>query len=156
VLKGLRLLERLKAFDSVLVGTVPINIDIDTSDLDIVCFFDNKKRYADALKQNFASQQGFMLTEKLLQQDETIIVRFTAGNFSVEIVGQKVPSRQQHAYQHMLKEYEIIGKMGEDFRRKVVELKKKGIKTEPAFALLLGIEGDPYEALLNYKLEVTG
>ena len=51
----------------------------------------------------------------------------------------------------MIIEAEILEEKGEDFRQKIIELKKSGIKTEPAFAQLLNLKGDPYEALINFK-----
>ena len=50
----------------------------------------------------------------------------------------------------MIIEHHILQQEGEDFKRKVVALKESGMKTEPAFAQLLGLDGDPYLALLEY------
>ena len=51
----------------------------------------------------------------------------------------------------MVIEYKLLQKGGHLFRRRVMELKTRGIKTEPAFALVLGLQGDPYEALLTLE-----
>ena len=51
----------------------------------------------------------------------------------------------------MIKEFEILEKEGDEFRRKIIELKELGLKTEPAFAKLLGLSGDPYVELLKYQ-----
>ncbi len=41
------------------------------------------------------------------------------------------------------------------FRQEIIALKKQGYKTEPAFAMALGLKGDPYyKELLNY-LRIT-
>lgn len=39
------ILEKLKYFDPILVGTIPINIDIEGSDLDIICCFSDKQEF---------------------------------------------------------------------------------------------------------------
>lgn len=51
----------------------------------------------------------------------------------------------------MIAEYRILKERGEDFKQKIIQLKQQGMKTEPAFGLLLGLE-NPYKDLLKlYK-----
>ena len=52
----------------------------------------------------------------------------------------------------MLAEYKILNNKGLEFKNEIKELKAKGIKTEPAFAKLLGLKGDPYLELLKVKV----
>jgi len=52
----------------------------------------------------------------------------------------------------MVTEYDILNHFGEDFRQQIIALKKAGYKTEPAFANILNLKGDPYTALLEFKL----
>ncbi len=56
---------------------------------------------------------------------------------------------QQNAYKHMVVEDRILKRLGPVFRDNVRKLKSSGVKTEPAFARLLGLEGDPYQRLLD-------
>ncbi|WP_413531822.1 DUF4269 domain-containing protein [Empedobacter brevis] len=53
----------------------------------------------------------------------------------------------------MLIEAKILEKLGKDFKNKIIELKRKGYKTEPAFSKLLEVQGDPYLALLEYEIK---
>lgn len=53
----------------------------------------------------------------------------------------------------MLKEFEILASKDERFAEKIRELKRKGLKTEPAFCEILNIKGDLYIELLNYEIK---
>ena len=51
----------------------------------------------------------------------------------------------------MIIEHKILEERGENFRQEVINLKKAGVKTEIAFARLLGLdESHAYDSLLNY------
>jgi hypothetical protein len=143
------ILECLKAFDPVLVGTIPINIDVETSDLDIICHWTVKQSFISVLTQSFSHQRNFKLSES--NTSNTVISSFTMNHFDIEIFGQDVPTRQQLGYRHMIVEHEILVKRGEAFRQQILDLKRQGYKTEPAFAIALGLTGDPYTALLNFS-----
>ena len=81
----------------------------------------------------------------------TTIAKFKGNHFLIEIFGQTIPSQDQDAFRHMLLEAQILKEKGYIFTKKILHLKKSGLKTEPAFAKLLGLEGNPYDELLNYK-----
>jgi hypothetical protein len=142
--------EQLLEFDPILVGTIPLGIDIETSDLDIVCCYSDHDRFFRGITYCFENFDHFQIRD-----DETkgnIVVRFTIDNFDIEIFADKIPTREQAGYRHMIVEFQILLRFGEDFRKKIIELKNEGLKTEPAFATLLGLKGDPYEALLKYNI----
>lgn len=144
-----QIFEKLAAFDPLLTGTIPIRIDIASSDLDIVCYWTNKAEFRSAVELAFANTNGFQLQEVFMNGQETILANFIIDGFEIEIFGQNIPSRQQNAFRHLLIEHQLLTEKGEVFRQEVIKLKLQGYKTEPAFAQLLKLEGDPYEALLN-------
>ncbi len=51
----------------------------------------------------------------------------------------------------MIIEHKILSSKNDKFRAEIIQLKKEGLKTEPAFARLLGLQGNPYEELLKVK-----
>ncbi|TGK16395.1 DUF4269 domain-containing protein [Leptospira kmetyi] len=53
---------------------------------------------------------------------------------------------------HLQIEHKILSIAGENFKNRIRFLKNEGWKTEPAFAYLLGIQGDPYHALYDMRL----
>jgi len=150
VLTENKVMEKLVNFQPLLVGTVPIDIAIKGSDLDIVCSFEDKQTFKEEIQEHFANYPEFSVVEKIFQNEFTVIVRFVMDTFPVEIFAQNKPSEQQIAFQHMLIEHKILLIKGEEFRKEIVRLKESGIKTEPAFAQLLKLKGDPYRSLLDY------
>ena len=50
----------------------------------------------------------------------------------------------------MIVEYKLLKRLGETARQGIIELKRSGYKTEPAFAKLLRITGDPYDERSRY------
>ncbi|RAJ08477.1 uncharacterized protein DUF4269 [Chitinophaga skermanii] len=137
----------LADFQPILVGTIPIQIDIPGSDLDIICSTSDTAAFVDLMWQQFASMPGFQVKEFVLRGQHSVVANFLLNGMPVEIFAQNTPTTLQFAYIHMLVEDAIIREKGEDFRQSVINLKKAGLKTEPAFAELLGLNGDPYEAL---------
>jgi hypothetical protein len=155
LLSGPTIFPPLHAYTPLLAGTIPINIDIPSSDLDILCCFEDASSFYDAVQNAFAAHNGFTIRRMVLRGKDTVVANFTAECFAVEIFGQHVPVTQQAGYRHMVIEHAILQEKGEAFRQQVVLLKQAGYKTEPAFAKLLLLEGDPYQALLDYGKSVA-
>ena len=151
VLGSTQIMAVLQEFTPVLAGTFPIDIATDNSDLDIICFWKDKSNFIETLENHFGSIENFSIRELSISNQETVVANFILENFEFEVFGQNVPVKQQFAFRHMVTEYEILKQKGEIFRQQIIELKKNGFKTEPAFAKLLQLPGDPYAALLEYK-----
>jgi len=145
------ILQKLYDFTPILVGTIPINIAIDSSDLDIACYWKDKNHFIEMVRKNFSEEKSFQIYEKEISGEEAVVANFFTDDFEIEIFGQNIPVQEQFGFRHMIIEAKILEEKGEDFRQKIIELKKSGIKTEPAFSQLLNLKGDPYEALLNFK-----
>jgi hypothetical protein len=151
VLTQNKILANIAEFDPVLTGTIPINIDIESSDLDIICYWKNKPEFKDKLNAVFGKEDGFVLRETKIHEGESVIANFIADGFEIEIFGQNIPVYNQNAYKHMIIEYKILQSKGEKFRQEIIKLKQNGHKTEPAFGILLDLKNDPYKELLEYK-----
>ena len=145
----LNIFSSLLKYKPILTGTIPIEINIPESDLDIICECQNHDKFKEDLTKLFGKQNNFSISTKLHKGITSTIAEFTGKYFIIEIFGQNMPVEKQNAYRHMLIEHQILLKKDSEFRNRVIELKKSGIKTEPAFAQLLGIEGNPYDELLK-------
>ncbi|MFC3158790.1 protein of unknown function [Chryseobacterium arachidis] len=145
-----RFFEKMNFYSPILAGTIPIEIDIEGSDLDIICEVDLKfeEDFLDDLMFSKFIPYDVDVEYPLIDGQKCITLNFILEDFPIEIFGQNKPTIEQNAYRHMIAEYKILQEKGEDFKQKIIELKKKGIKTEPAFGILLGLE-NPYEDLLK-------
>ncbi len=152
VLQQYEIFKQLQHFTPVLAGTIPININIASSDLDILCCYEDKRGYIETLTTHFSSFADFRLYETNFQDIPAVIASFTLDDFPIEIFAQPIPVKEQWGYKHMIIEHQLLLENNETFRQQIIALKKEGIKTEPAFAQVLGLQGNPYEALLAIQL----
>lgn len=148
-LSSYQVMEVLGAFSPILVGTVPIAIDIETSDLDIICCYSDPEAFKEYIARVFGTEKAFFVKEQI--ELNAVVAGFRLDNFEIEIFGQNIPTKQQNGYRHMLVEYRLLQERGEAFRQEILALKKQGYKTEPAFGIALGLKGDPYLELLCLK-----
>jgi len=153
VLEKYQIFEKLKPYSPVLAGTIPIEIDIENSDLDIICEvnLEFEKDFLDNITANrlVPADTEVKIENIIINGEKSIILNFMLEEFPIEIFGQNIPSTEQNAYRHMLAEYKILKEKGADFKHKIIDLKKQGVKTEPAFGLLMELE-NPYEDLLKF------
>lgn len=151
-LEELGMMEALKEFQPILVGTIPIEIDLPTSDLDIICTCVDHVAFAQKIKQLYQVRQNFTIKTKMINEIQSTVANFFGTHFEVEIFGQKRPTQKQDAYRHLLVEHRLLEANGDAFRKEIIRLKSEGMKTEPAFAKVLQLSGNPYQALLELDL----
>jgi hypothetical protein len=146
ILEETRILSILSDFEPILTGTIPIEINIANSDIDIICNVNDFEAFSSIVKDSFSLYRSF--SEKI--DKDCYVAGFEYSGFLIEIYGERRSTISQNAYRHMLIEHRILDIAGEPFREKVIELKKQGYKTEPAFGLILNLQ-NPYEDLLGLE-----
>ncbi len=150
-LNELGVFEKLKNFNPLLTGTIPIEIDLPESDLDIICECSNHEKFSELLRSLFGENNGFNIKTHQRFGLKSTVCQFWFNDFEIEIFGQNRATEKQNAYRHMLIEHRILQEKGTEFKAEIIALKAKGLKTEPAFAKLLKLEGNPYEELLKME-----
>ncbi|MGI4866527.1 MAG: DUF4269 domain-containing protein [Janthinobacterium lividum] len=143
----------LHEFGPVLAGTVPLGIDTEASDLDVLCEVPAaaQPQFAELLRAHFGARPGFRLVQCSIGGHATTVAGFRYAAEVLEVFGQAQPIAQQHGWRHLLVEHAVLQAGGAAWRTAVQALKQQGFKTEPAFARLLGLPGDPYAALLTLE-----
>lgn len=146
-----KILEIISMFDPVLVGTIPIELNIASSDLDIVCEVHDFVALEKLLLKSFGfyKQYRFWTGERLGLP--YAVASFICHDFEIEVFAQPVKTYLQNGFRHMLIEQRLLQLFGENARKAIVQLKQQGLKTEPAFAKYFNLAGDPYDALLHLE-----
>ncbi|MDO7853268.1 DUF4269 domain-containing protein [Hymenobacter convexus] len=153
LLQALNLWPVLADFKPVLAGTIPLGIDVAGSDLDVLCEVPPAEtpRFVELLQQYYGYRHSFQSARHSIDGQSCIVSSFRYRGREVEVFGQALPTAQQNGFRHLLVEAAVLEAGGEAWRRAVRRLKKQGLKTEPAFANLLQLPGNPYAALLELE-----
>lgn len=147
VLNQLNLFHDFASYTPLLCGTIPIAIDIEGSDLDIIMEVHDFECFKHEVQSHYGKLDGFALNELTVNGTPTVLCNFTFEGMDFELFAQPIPVEQQNAYRHMIIEHHLL-MIHSHIRQEIIHLKEQGIKTEPAFAQVFGLVGDPYEELL--------
>lgn len=151
LLLELNIMNLLKDYNPLLVGTIPLGIQVEGSDLDIICEVYDPVKFKALVVRYFGAMEGFVSESRVVQGIPRTKINFMVKGWPIELFGQPRRTELQNGYLHMIVEAEILAQMDDDFRERIILLKSSGWKTEPAFAKAMGLEGDPYEALLGLE-----
>lgn len=148
-LKELNILHDLSSYKPLLCGTIPLGIDHEQSDLDIVLETDHLDSLALKLKTTYGQHSEFSQKKTTVRRREVLITNFFFEDFEFELFAQAQSTKEQYGYLHMLVEYYLL-KENPEWKKRIRKMKKNGLKTELAFCLLLDLKGDPYDELIRY------
>ena len=148
-LVSLGIFEALVGLDPVLVGTIPIDLDLPGSDLDIICEVYDLDDFEQVLSAHYPREAGFEIEQKQKWGVSVVVCDFEYGGFPIQVFGQGKPVEQQRACQHTQIEARLLGVAGDKARSAIRSLKASGLKTEPAFGRYFALSGDPYLKLLE-------
>lgn len=150
VLDELDLLVELAEYQPMVIGTPPLDIDIASSDIDISCTSDSLVAFESDVIARFSRMQDFVVQHISDFPDPAVRAAFLSHGWEIELFCQTLPIEEQHGVRHFHIEERLL-QAEPHLRSKVLQLKRAGQKTEPAFATLLGLSGDPYEAMLELE-----
>lgn len=144
-------LEALAPFHPHIAGTLPLGIAVATSDIDVLCECPDPMAFTDAVVASLGDAYGFTISQ-WLTVPRPIVARFHFAGWEFEIYAQATPVAQQVGWRHFVVEQRLLDLGGERLREAIIAAKQAGLKTEPAFAHVLMLGGDPYEAVLDLAL----
>ncbi|MFQ5653039.1 MAG: DUF4269 domain-containing protein, partial [bacterium] len=134
VLQELQLFSVLRKFDPVFVSTVAIGVDVDGSDLDIICEVHDFVDFRQTLETSFGHYDHFQVWRRDRGPIPAMVAKFSHPHFPIEVFGQSRPVEKQNAYRHLMVCNRLLRIGGEKARQQILALRGRGMKTEPAFA----------------------
>ncbi|NER22688.1 MAG: DUF4269 domain-containing protein [Symploca sp. SIO1B1] len=150
VVQNLSLLVILCEFDPVVIGTPPLGLELETSDIDIACSAKDLARFQKVTSTELSKFDCFQCRHATWQNQKSVIVQFHAYDWDIELFCQTIPTNQQWGVRHFKIEQRLLN-IEPKLRGVVLRLKQMGLKTEPAFVHALGLPGDPYSSILELE-----
>lgn len=146
----LGIINALSPFDPRVVGTPPLGIDVETSDIDIICCVTDPKTFVPLIFQPYSHVRGFHVWQ-WTSLNRPVVARFYIFGWDFEIFASPLPVPHQLGWRHFVIEQRLLSLGGTDLRNRILALRHRGFKTEPAFWSALGKDGDGYRGLLSLE-----
>lgn len=146
--------------DLALVSTLAIGLDRPGSDLDILCQHPNPAEFAATLEAQGwqASARGdnvWLLERTFSCLDQSCAVSGSdksEASWPLELYVTPAPIETLNGWRHLALMAALLERFGDAFYHEVLRLRlEDGLKGEAAMCRLLGLAGDPYEALLTLE-----
>jgi hypothetical protein len=145
-------LDALAAFDPHVAGTPPLGLDLPGSDIDVLCHAPDADAFCRSAWSGFAGYEDFAM-HQWRSGGRPVIVRFLARGWAFELFASAEPVFEQPGWRHFMVERRLLALGGDRLRNAVMAARRGGLKTEPAFAKILGLSGDPYSAMLAIEVQ---
>ncbi|BBT94915.1 diadenosine tetraphosphate hydrolase [Aeromonas veronii] len=146
--------------DMALVSTLAIGLDRPGSDLDILCQHPDPAEFAATFAeqgwQASAKDENIWLLERTFASlDQSCAVSGSdksEASWPLELYVTPAPIETLNGWRHLTLMAALLERFGDAFYREVLRLRlEEGLKGEAAMCRLLGLAGDPYEALLTLE-----
>lgn len=147
-LKRVGVLSALAQFDPHVAGTPPLGLDLADSDIDVLCHAPDPMQFLLVIWTVFGNYPAFA-ARQWVSGERPVIAEFSAEGWTFELFGCPQPVGEQIGWRHFRIEQRLLALGGTRLRTLVMEQRRRGLKTEPAFAAVLSLTGNPYQALLD-------
>lgn len=128
LLRNHQILEKLDTYKPIVVGTIPIEINIENSDIDIIGETSNFEKATNHLTENFSHYIEFKIDQLINNNETCLTCNFRIDTFEIEIyLENKIPT-EQNAYRHMLIEAKLLENLTNHSKTKSSNLKRMGTK----------------------------
>lgn len=145
-IRDLELLSKLAQYAPVVIGTPPLGIATEESDIDVACSCDDLAKFGRFVQLEFGHFDEFEYASILGLSDPAVRATFTRYGWQFDLFCQTLDVEDQSGVRHFRVEKRILD-LRPSLRSVILHRKRQGKKTEPAFAEVLNLLGDPYSAM---------
>lgn len=93
-----------------LCGTIPLNIDTEKSDLDIILNVTDMDLFKAKINKLYGDHTDFTTKHKIIRNRNVLVTSFSCYDFEIQLFAQNQPTSKQYAYLHMIVEWKILEK----------------------------------------------
>lgn len=148
----LKLLEIFRNQQPFIAGTIPLAIDNQGADLDFLVSFAHSEDFVTICRQAFSKEDEFEVGSSKNEESEYALCRFNYKGIPIEIFSSSISTYKQNAFVHFDIEEKILKYGPAEWHSEIPKLKRSGVKTEPAFAMIMkNMSGDSYQYLYNLQ-----
>ncbi|MGI9450697.1 MAG: DUF4269 domain-containing protein [Geminicoccaceae bacterium] len=156
VVDDLNRLGCLAEFSPVVIGTPPLGLAIEESDIDIACSALDLEKFGDTARKHFGQFKTFSLRRFIESDEPAIVATFLNSGWKIELFCQALDVEKQAGVRNFFCIEQRLLRLEPGLRPEILRLKRGGLKTEPAFAKLLMLQGAPYEPMLALEAKTDG
>lgn len=135
------------------VGTFPLGIETSKSDVDILMESSDLDGMERLLTKHFSHLPNFVVETQDVDELQTLICHFDLNDVPFELFVQNKETVKQTAHRHFLIEERFLKIGGSLFKEAVMKERNNGLKTEPAYAKVLNLNGNSAQLLLDLQLK---
>lgn len=140
--------QALARFHPVMAGSIPLGLDTEASDVDVLVEASDLDMFRQVCEAAWGAGPDFFVAERVWQNVPAVICHVRVDSLFCEMFAQAQPVAWQRGFRHLIAEWRLLTAGGDALYHAVRAARMRGLKTEPAFAEVLRLEGDPYVALL--------
>lgn len=141
----------MKPYKPVWVGSYPLGIDAETSDINILLEPEQLRVFLVDVRKHYGHHDDFKLVWKAINKTPTIVARFQVKGFWVDMFAQCRPLNEQDAFVQMLMTARLLAIGGDEACEGIRQNKTNGQNTPDAIMAYFNIETDnAQQKLLDY------
>lgn len=106
----LHIFEDLKSYSPILCGTIPLDIDTEESDLDIILNVTDLDLFKAKVNKLYGLHSSFKKKHTFIRNRNVLVTSFYSDGFEFQLFAQNQPTSKQYAYLHMIVEWQILEK----------------------------------------------